>query len=72
LLAGFVALAGLLGGLSLLVLWAGSLERWVDGQDVDNDSVDSLMSRQAPDAVESETNQEDPGEAKPFAYPPAA
>jgi hypothetical protein len=72
LLAGFIALAGLLGGLALLVLWAGLLERWVDGQDVSGDSLDVLMSAQETVAEESETNPEAPAESEPFAYPPAA
>ena len=35
LIAGFSALVGLLMGLTLIVVWAGSLERWVERQEIE-------------------------------------
>jgi hypothetical protein len=72
LLAGFAALAGLLGGLGLLVLWAGALERWVDGQEEATDRLDTLMSGMEPYAAVDGESEPTPTEAEPFAYPPAA
>jgi hypothetical protein len=78
LVAAFMAIAGLIGGLSLLVMWAGFLERWIDGSDT-TDTLDSLLSddeegmaepTSAPVAVISET---DPvSEADRFAFRSAA
>lgn len=74
LMAGFIAVAGLLGGLALLVMWAGVLERWVDGADVATDTLDSMLSTDELETAASESSEGDPGsaEADRFAYPPAA
>lgn len=77
LLAGLIAVAGLLGGLALLVAWAGVLERWVDGADGSSATLDSMLSAGERDPmlpaagpVASEVDQE--SEADRFVIPPAA
>jgi hypothetical protein len=78
LVTAFMAIAGLIGGLALLLMWAGFLERWIDGP-VATDTLDSMLSddegqiaepTSAPVGVISET---DPvSEADRFAFRSAA
>lgn len=79
LVTAFVAMAGLLGGLALLVIWAGFLERWVDGDDTGAATLDSLLDGDhketveptpAPVVVSPEANEG--SRADRFVFPPAA
>ena len=73
LLAAFMAVAGLLGGLALLVMWAGFLERWLDEPVAPADTLDSLLAAEEPVAIEPSASEADPQpEADRFVFPPAA
>jgi hypothetical protein len=78
LIAGFFALGGLLLGLTLIVFWAGSLERWIERQEVTTDRLEASMAPAAP-VVETAINPaaivlepESPATGEPIAAPRAA
>ena len=75
LIAGFIAIAGLIGGLALLVVWAGVLERWVDEPGGSADTLESMLSADGLDAAtvtESAVSESAGSDADRFVLPPAA
>jgi hypothetical protein len=48
LMAGFLALGGFVTALALIVVWAGSLERWMDHQETMSDDLEATMKPAGP------------------------
>jgi hypothetical protein len=78
LMIGFFALGGLLAGLTLIVVWAGSLERWMERQEVAADDLELHTQPVALKLIEAADNPAaislppEPTEAEPVAAPSAA
>ena len=78
LMTGFFALGGLLLGLTLIVVWAGSLERWMERQEVAAEELEAHMQPvrlklvQGADNPASISLPPDPAEVEPVAAPSAA
>ena len=73
LMAGFFALGGLLLGLTLIVVWAGSLERWMERQEVATERIEANMRPAQPRLAEAVSNPADIRlEQEPAEMPAAA
>ena len=68
-LAGFLALGGFLIALTLTLVWAASLERWMEGQELAADELEASMRPAEPRLAEAVVNpaniQLDPPSARP-------